>query len=324
MGNSSITWRLSWILGALSASSYAGCNGQTFDSRATGGQSEDGLLGGRASGSGGQYELGGSTSMGGKITLPLGSGGGPGSGGGSAGVGGRTEGTLAVCELPGGPSVGNPSESLVLDDFEDGDSSFEANGLRGSWYGYHDEAPGTQVPTGDEMNPEQGGPSGDGYALHVTGTGFDEWGSGIAAPLAYADGSQCLFDASAYQGVTFWAKGTIEDDPEFVGEAYDPGRLRLLAIEKDVVPSTDGGNCYAEEGSCWDSHRFLFELGPCWTQYTFRFEDLIPGGYGFPGGALDLDELYNLNFEIGRGNRYDIWIDDFSFFVGQGGNGNEG
>jgi hypothetical protein len=268
--------------------------------------------------SGGWLGLGGSLGSGGKITLPIGSGG-RGTGGNGASTGGAPAmGTLAVCEVPGGPSRGAADQSLEIDDFDDGDGLFQGNGLNGSWFGYTDDsANGLQVPTASDVLPEEGGVGSGGYALHVRGQGFNDWGSGFVGQFA-ADASDqaCLFDASAYAGVTFWIQGTIEPDPSFDGMAYDPGLARLLIVEKDVIPLAEGGNCDAPEGRCWDSHRKTFTVDDCWRRYSFRFEELLPDGFGFDGGELDLDELSTINFELGRGNRYDLWIDEVSFFIG--------
>jgi len=214
--------------------------------------------------------------------------------------------------------VGDPSQSLLIDNFDDAENSFEGNGLNGSWYGYNDESvSGVQIPTGSEIRSEPGGPGGTGYALHVQGEGFSDWGSGFVGQFAAtASGQACLFDASAYSGVSFWVKGSVEADPAVDGERYDPDLLRLLVIEKDVVPRAEGGDCDADEGACWDSHRIKFPVDPCWRLHAVTFDELLPDGYGFDGGQLDLNELYNVNFEIGRGNRYDLWIDEVSFFVG--------
>jgi hypothetical protein len=269
-------------------------------------------------GSGGRYELGGSLAQGGKIVIPIGQGGGStvgGAGTGAASASGGQEGSLATCDLPSGPSAGDPTKTLTLDDFEDGENGYESNGLRGGWYGYHDGTNGVQQPTAAEILPEPGGLSQAGFALHIRGEGFSEWGSGFTASLSNSGAGQCLFDASKYAGLTFWAKGEIGPDPTVTVPAYDAGKLLLLVIEKDIVPLAEGGNCPAADGGCWDSHRTRFELSDCWQRYSVRFEDLLQAGFGFSGGDLDLNELLNVNFEVGRGNRYDVWIDDLSFFV---------
>src|SRR5690606_26549635 len=110
-------------------------------------------------------------------------------------------------------------------------------------------------------------------------------------------------DASAYAGITFWAKGSIEEDGS-TDEPWDPGLLRVMLVEKDVVP-LPRGNCDEAEGDCWSSHRVRITLGECWKRYSFRFSEFQPDPWGFSGGDLDLNELYELAFEVGRGNKYD-------------------
>lgn len=265
-------------------------------------------------GGGSVVSLGGTAGSGGKIVLPLG---GRATTGGAASAAGGAEGTLSVCDVAGGKSVGDPDGSWLIDDFDSGQNGFATNGLSGSWFGYTDGSPGEQVPTASAILPEPGGPTGEGHALHVRGQGFDSWGSGFVASLATSSGGEgCLFDASAYDGLTFWAKGEIGEDLGVGGAAYDAGQLLLLVIEKDVVPLSQGGNCEAAEGACWDSHRTRLTLDSCWRRYAVPFSELAQGGFGLAAGPLDLEELSTINFEVGRGNRYDVWIDELSFFVG--------
>jgi Carbohydrate binding domain (family 11) len=261
------------------------------------------------SNSGGTAKTGGQAS-GGKIGLPPSSGGnGPGSGGAS---GGTAPGWLATCELESGSSVGDPQKDLVIDNFDDGVKGFYGNGLQGGWYAFVDPSGGLQDPTGSDIAAAPGGITEPGFALHITGSGQTEWGSGLGAIFASRSiGQECLFDASAYDGVTFWMRGSMETEGSV--EASREGVVRFKVHEKDDQPTTVGGNC---PGNCFDAHGANLVVDTCWQQYTFRFADLKQEGWGYPGGELDLHALHTLEFGMAQGQKYDLWLDNVSFFVG--------
>ncbi len=240
--------------------------------------------------------------------------GGTGSGQKGASGGSATEGGLEICEVSGRATVGRLDETPVLDDFDDGDSWFDENGLAGWWYAYTDETAGTQTPTGDLIKPVAGGLDESGYALRVHGEGFTHWGSGFGAYLAFPqDGKPCLFDASEYSGISFWARGFVTADE--TAPAAEAGTFRVQLIEKDVTPVEEGGTCDVE-GACWDSHRVRLVPSECWHKYSIPFDEFTPDGWGLSGGDLDADQLYLLGFEVSNGQTYDLWIDQIEFFVG--------
>lgn len=238
-------------------------------------------------------------------------------GGSSTSTGGSamkpSPGTLSVCDVDGGRSIGRAGGNLTLDNFDSLENGYSGNGLQGGWFVYDDGSDGTQEPPSNEVKPIPGGLSGSEGVLRVRGEGFTSWGSGLGTVFASDGSGACAFDASAYTGITFWAKGLIEEDDSI--EPWDPGILRVMLVEKDVVPLPEG-NCDDALGDCWSSHRVRITLGECWKRYSFRFSEFEPDAWGFPGGTLDLTELYELAFELGRGNRYDIWLDDIRFFIG--------
>lgn len=239
-------------------------------------------------------------------------------GGTSSGSGGSpakpSPGQLSICNIDGGRSVGRASGNLTIDNFDSLENGYSGNGLQGGWFVYDDESSGTIEPPEDDVRPIPGGIRGSDGVLRIQGEGFTNWGSGFGTVFASDDEGLCVFDASAYAGITFWAKGSIEDDGS-TDEPWDPGLLRVMLVEKDVVP-LPRGNCDEAEGDCWSSHRVRIALGECWKRYSFGFSEFQPDPWGFPGGDLDLNELYELAFEVGRGNKYDIWLDDLRFFIG--------
>lgn len=287
----------------------AGCLLLSLPAACSGGDASD-----ASGGEGG--DAGAATASGG--TKQLGSGGRSASGGSAVttGTGGSREGSLALCTVEGQLSVGNPKGSLLIDDFDDGDAGLSQNGLMGGWYAYDDESGGEQIPTGSVIAPTAGGLTEQGYALRVQGSGFDFWGSGFGTNFtALREGLECVFDASAYSGISFWTRGFIKPKGEV--PSGEEGRMRVQIIEKDVAPLSDGGNCDTSRGPCWDSHRVRIAPSDCWTKHSLRFDEFVADGWGVSGGPLDLNEFYLLGFEVSEGQDYDIWLDRIEFFIGE-------
>lgn len=243
----------------------------------------------------------------------------PSNGGNNGGMGGDAaalEHEIFICTIAGGESRGSAEGDLTIDDFDDGDMGFTGNGLAGGWFAYDDGSGGSQSPAAS-WAPEPGGITTDGYALHVSGEGFTTWGAGQGAIFSsHGVGESCLFDASEYDGVSLWIKGSVEAEADSTLPEMDQGAIRFMLIEKDVTPLADGGRCDPDAGECWDSHRVRIRPDDCWRKLSFTFDEFEADGFGQSGGALDLDELYTFGFEIGNDQAFDYWIDDIRFFVG--------
>jgi len=83
------------------------------------------------------------------------------------------------------------------------------------------------------------------------------------------------YDASKYDGISFWAK-------------IDSGSygLRVAFPDKDTLP--DGGLCEgsAPENQCWDHYGYrITNLTTEWTKYTVSFSSLTQDGWGRSGAA---------------------------------------
>ena len=227
------------------------------------------------------------------------------------------------CTLNGMETVGDPANGVIFSNFDSGDGALSGNGMTGTWYEYHDETDPdtvTQSPTWNDAGgwlPEPGGLTSDGYALHAIGSGFSEWGSGQGATPAWNDAEQrnCLYDASAFDGITFWMRGSIVYDGGTAAE-MDQGVLKFGITEPDVVPVDQGGNCTGDVGQCWDWHKARITLTECWRRYSFRFDELTQDGWGASDPELEMDKMLNFNFEVAQGHSYDFWLDEVEFFVG--------
>lgn len=194
------------------------------------------------------------------------------------------------------PDIDVPSGDFI-DSFEDGDFSLPSLGSRvGIWYPFGD---GTG-PQDASISPIPGtrGPTST-YALHATGSDHTYWGAGAGVDLDNAGGTQqdkVPYDASAFTGVTFWARA----------EAQIPVTVVLPDADTDAA----GMTC-----TTCDHHYFkLVQVGTTWQRFTVLFSELElePGGAPAPS-AFAPGGLVSVQFRMSSGVDYDLWIDDLAF-----------
>ena len=70
-----------------------------------------------------------------------------------------------------------------------------------------------------------GGRGSSRFALHTSGGKFTKWGALLAAELS----ARRCYDASAYAGLTFWARGR--------------GSFNVVAKMTQIAPEEYGGSC---------------------------------------------------------------------------------
>ena len=202
----------------------------------------------------------------------------------------------ATCPLPLWSGGANPS----IDDFEDGNGELETVDNRVGWWWVSDDGTaGTISPApGTATNPSSPGRAGSNYAMHVSGFGFTGWGATLGVNLVMAISGSCPYDASAYQGVTFWAKGT--------------GSTRLQLPTSATEDASFGGTCVT---NCGDHYGAAVVLGTDWQQYSFRWADLAQDGFGTPV-SFDPKTLLQLNIGWPANTQFDLWLDDVAFLTG--------
>jgi hypothetical protein len=124
---------------------------------------------------------------------------------------------------------------LNLDDLESGTGHIceGVEGRLGVWYAFNDgrgvqwPAPTTPgVPIATSAIP--GGRGRSARAIHSYGSGFTDWGVGVGFDLAFNGSKYGLYDARAYDGVTFWAKA--EPDPNTGAPATLTFRVSSAAL----------------------------------------------------------------------------------------------
>ena len=139
------------------------------------------------------------------------------------------------------------------------------------------------------------GANGTSKAIHLSGSGLP----GIRCRLRAHDGLRT--DTSAFQGITFWAKGTS-------GTSND---IALQVAIPQTQAVADLGDCTSK---CYDHPskrvgRAHVELA---QQYVQKFADLAQAGFGTPatyGGVV-----MALNWVSIEGPSLDFQVDEISFY----------
>ena len=273
---------------------------------------------GGTSGVGGIKTTGGSSGFGGtKLTggAPGTTGGTTGTGG-SAGTGGKaTGGTPPTGGAPptgGYPGTGGSSacptylaaNEELIDDMNDGNAAIpEVNGRRGAWSDLLVNSSGASIYP-DPSTPFVVTDTGDTcrkYAVFVKGQTSIDPGSG--ANFGFSLGAP--YDASAYSGLSFWARIEAGTDPP----------LRVTFPDGDTDPR--GAICSTSTAdttkTCWDHYGLRLTLTTTWTKYTIPFSALSQDSWGYLAQKFDPSTLYSVVFAIGDTATFAIWIDSVAF-----------
>ena len=185
----------------------------------------------------------------------------------------------------------------VIDDVEDGDLNLPIPtraGRVGNWYAYGD---GSGVVAVDVATINRGATSVKG--LHTKGKDFTNWGSGIGVDLNNAS-SKSAYDASAYSGVTFWARAASSTS--------------FTVSLPDVDTDQAGGNCT----SCAHHYYKAFTATTDWQRFTLKFSELSleAGGAPTPVPAFKASGMFSVLFRFNPGLSYEMLIDDIAFIKG--------
>jgi hypothetical protein len=209
----------------------------------------------------------------------------------------------------GAPSMPGTPSRLLIDDFEDGDdASLPLPDGQGFWFVVNDGS-GQQFPAPCTLpsllsEPERASER----AMRTYGQGFTTQPGGYSLiGLSVRSGAPACdqsIDASAFDGVEFWARGT--------------GTVRFFIGTVATHPPADAGIC---TGTCYDAHGESVMLGPTWQLYRLRFDQLIQEGWGSPAG-FDRSKILGLQwsakvapFNPTPSACFDFWIDDVAFYA---------
>jgi hypothetical protein len=215
-------------------------------------------------------------------------------------------------------AAGAPPCPELIDDMEAGTGIiFGCPGRSGAWYSYNDGF-GVQFPAptapGVPVLPSSisGGRGASARAMFSSyqsiimppeGDPGTHWGAGIGVDLNFDGLHYGTYDASAYDGITFWARGT----PLTV-------EARVSTVATTLVKY--GGTCPAE--FCAPAEGAV-TISPDWQQYFVPFHALGISAAGSTeplGDAFRKDQLTNLQFLYTRNDDLaEFWLDDLAFYV---------
>ncbi|AGP34002.1 hypothetical protein BE04_46170 [Sorangium cellulosum] len=207
------------------------------------------------------------------------------------------------------PAGEAPTPPLLIDDMEDGNNTIipledEANPRRGYWFAANDMN-GLQLPAaGDFYMSRLELPRGDSaWAVNSEAdNGFTQWGALIGFLLnADEGGTERVYDASGFRGIAFWAY------------AESGSYARMIVDVADVQTWRNGGIC-GTDGKCDDHFRTIVNLTPCWKYYEVPFADLKQTGWGEQFDAVDVTQLWAIQFRFNSGQKFNIWVDDVAFY----------
>ena len=200
------------------------------------------------------------------------------------------------------------TRAAVIEDGENNDHQVVKEGSRNG-YIYTFRGGSTKVePTagadGGVFTMSLGGANGSQYAARMSGTigSEDSAFAGLGFNFTDPEGG---FDASSYEGISFFARRG----------ANSAASVRLKLPDRSTSPM--GGEC----SECFNDFGTDLELSEEWQRYVLRFDELsqLPG-WGSPRPAsIDPASVFGIQFQAqGAGANFDIWVDDLSF-IGCGG-----
>jgi len=192
----------------------------------------------------------------------------------------------------------------VIDDFEDNNNQISVIGDRGGyWYTYADKEGSTVWPEqGDKGGTftlvEGGHDATSKFAVEVKGKLAGKSIVYAAMGLNFRDPKEA-FDASMYEGITFWAKS-----------GTGPAKMTVKLPDGNTDP--DGQVCTA----CFNDYGTVITLNSEWQRIVLPFRSLHQEpDWGAPRKPhMDPKRLFAIHFEAKTpGADYDFWVDDIAF-----------
>ena len=287
-----------------SSLSLGGTNSTSVVATTTGGAVASGgalstTIGGSATGGAGTTAIGGSAT-GGAATTAIG---GSATGGAAATAGGGSPAGGTSGTTTGGSSAGGAKtcpDPLLIDDFEDGDTTPCAMSNWVSAWWMVDDGTGTKTPTTNAELPAARTVTRAGSlkGLHVQGSGFSVWGLAIGMTFNNPDNTvPHIVDLSTHTGVTFWLRGS--------------GYVRFQLATSDTQTVANGGTCIV--GCDVNFETSPISLGSTWIRQQVIFSSLYNSQFSRDASTSDLKRAMTFMF-VTATSTFDVWIDDIAFY----------
>jgi endoglucanase len=193
--------------------------------------------------------------------------------------------------------------TAVISDAETANATLKHEGRGGYWYTFSDDAGSDVWPVSGakggtfEMSP--GGAAGTKNAARMKGKigTADVVYAGMGLNFMDPKGA---YDASKYQGISFWAK-------------KNPGSTANVRLKvPDAATDPDGKICNA----CFNDFGFDLTLTDDWQHYVIPFRVMKQiKGWGSPHtDGIDKSKIYGMQFQVNeKGAAFDVVIDEIAF-----------
>ena len=134
--------------------------------------------------------------------------------------------------------------------------------------------------------------------------------AGPARAWASTSTTLAAYNASAYKGITFWAKGS----------ASSPVRFSVTQASTTFAGDSSGATCCSggdrtKKDGCSDHFGASITLSANWTQYTYTWIQLSQNGWGILA-AQNPAELLGVQWQVSDAAAtaaFDIWVDGLAF-----------
>jgi len=173
----------------------------------------------------------------------------------------------------------------------------------GYWYTYNDGTTCAQMPAPDPTGATPFPPSpaaGQGmFAAKTSGAACGTWGAGMGFDLANCMSKSTPYNATAFNGISFWYKST--------------SAIRVIVSATNVIPTTRGGTCVPGGAmmECDNGHGLDLPANPTGTVMNVPFT-MLSQSFG-QMKAFDKTQIVNIQWQVAQGLAFDFTIDDVAF-----------
>lgn len=215
-------------------------------------------------------------------------------------------GALAACPSP--PAAGSAMD-LLIDDLEDKDNGVaKIGGRSGYWYTYLDSFGSTIMPAPDAtgVSPLKPGSTdchGGTSCIIISGKTAEADDAAEIYPYAgvgfdFSNAKKpCVYNASAYSGIKFWARGDV-----------------LITVKVNVSATADakgGGTCTT---GCNNGHGLTKLLSSTWTEVDLPFATIKQDPNWGTQVSFDKASLLSVQVQVPSDGAFNVALDDFTFY----------